>query len=100
MTKEVLEFIIVPPYEDREKVAEAKDRLEDYLSRKFPGYKFRVSGFVPIGDDEDFAIVPIMNYLGEDGKAYMCSQPKAWFMTDILRACRDFHEGRAVSFAA
>ena len=34
--REVLEFIIVPPFEQREAVGAAKERLADYLGRKFP----------------------------------------------------------------
>ncbi len=90
MTREVLEFIIVPPYERAAEVAASSERLKDHLLRKFPGYNFRVSDFVPVGDEEEFCVVPIMNYLSPDGRSLMCEQPNRWFMADIAQACRDF----------
>lgn len=100
MTNEVLEFIIVPPFDDREKVSAGKDRLEAHLARKFPGYRFKVSGFVPVGNDDDFAILPLMNYLDDQGKSRMCAPPKRWFLGEIAEECRAFNDGRAKSFAA
>lgn len=100
MNREVLEFIIVPPYEQRAAVAAAKERFEDYLARRFPGFKFRVGPFAPVGDDEMFCVLPIMNFLGEGGKSYMCEEPSRWFMRDIAQACSDFDLTGWRSFAA
>lgn len=100
MTNEVLKFIVVPPFDDREKVAAVKERLETHLARKFPGYSFKVSGFVPIGNDDDFSIVPLMNYLDDQGKSRMCAPPKRWLLGEIAEECRAFNDGRAQSFAA
>jgi len=90
MTREVLEYIIVPPYERAAQVADSAERLKDHLTRKFPGYSFKISGFVPVGDEEEFCVLPIMNYLSPDGRSLMCEQPNRWFMADIAQACRDF----------
>ncbi|CAD7023280.1 hypothetical protein REJC140_00153 [Pseudorhizobium endolithicum] len=88
--REVLEFIIVPPFEQREAVATAKDRLADYLERRFPGYRFKIGPFAPVGDEETFCILPVMNFLGDDGKSYMCDEPKRWFVQEIADACQAF----------
>lgn len=98
--KEVLEFIIVPPYARRAEIFAAKERMEAYLANCFPGYSFKVARLGPVGDDDDFCILPVMNFLGDDGRSYMCHPPKAWFVTDVATACREFDSGNAKSFAA
>lgn len=100
MNREVLSFIIVPPFERRAAVAAAKDRLENYLSHRFPGYDFKVGPFAPVGDDEVFCVLPIMNFVGDDGKSYMCDQPARWLLQDIANACNEFDLKGRRSFAA
>ncbi len=90
MKREVLEYIIVPPYERVSQVAASAERLKDYLSRRFPGYGFRIADFAPVGDDDEFCILPIMNFLNPDGRSIMCEPPSRWFMADIAQACREF----------
>ena len=98
--RDVIEFIVVPPYEQRAAVAAAKERLEHYLCNRFPGYNFKVATFAPVGEEGQFCIVPIMNFLGDDGKSYMCSEPKRWVMQDIAKACREFDLHGLRHFAA
>ena len=98
--KDVLEFIIVPPYERRDEGRAAKERMEAYLSNRFPGYTFKVPQFAPVGGDDDFMVIPIMNFLGDDGQSYMCNEPKPWFMAEISAACREFDVKEWRSFAA
>jgi len=98
--REVLSFIIVPPFDQRAAVIAAKERFEDYLSRRFPGYDFTIGPFAPVGDDEGFSVLPVMNYQGPDGKSYMCDPPKRWFMQDIADACAEFDLKGKRSFAA
>lgn len=88
--REVLEFIIVPPFQQREAVAAAKDRLADYLERKFPGYRFKVGPFAPVGDDETFCVLPVMNFVDDEGNMRMCDHPKEWLLASIAHACRGF----------
>jgi hypothetical protein len=98
--REVLEFIVVPPFEQRAAVAAAKERLEHYLICRFPGYRFKVGPFAPVGDDEEFCVLPLMNFVGDDGKSYMCVPPKRWFVQEIADACRGFDLKGSKSFAA
>lgn len=98
--REVLSFIIVPPFEQRAEVIAAKERFEDYLSRRFPGYDFTICPIVPVADDEEFCILPVMNYPGPDGKSYMCEPPRRWLLQDIASACVDFDLHGKRSFAA
>lgn len=98
--REVLEFIIVPPYARRSEIFASKERMEAYLGNRFPGYGFKVARLGPVGDDEDFCILPIMNFLGDDGHSYMCSPPKPWFVCEIAAACREFDAQGRRSFAA
>jgi hypothetical protein len=88
--KDVLQFVIIPPYEQRGAVAAAKERFEHYLGNRFPGYGFKVGPFAPVGDEDEFSVLPIMNFLGDDGKSYMCNPPKRWLLLDIAAACREF----------
>jgi len=88
--REVLEFIIVPPFEQRAAVAAAKERFENYLGKRFPGYGFRVGPFAPVGNEDDFRVLPLMNFVGDDGKIYMCSPAKRWFIREIAAACAAF----------
>lgn len=88
--REVLEFIIVPPFEQRAAVAAAKERFENYLADRFPGYSFRIGPFAPVGDEDEFCVLPLMNFPGDDGKSYMCTAPKRWFVQEIADACRHF----------
>jgi hypothetical protein len=91
MTKEVLHFIVVPPFSKRSAVAAVKDRVENYLSRQFPGYEFTVGPFAPVGNDDAFCILPVMNFAGPDGKSYMCDPPRRWFIQEIAEACASFN---------
>jgi hypothetical protein len=88
--REVLEFIIVPPYEKREAVTAAKEQMADYLGRTFPGYSFKVGPFAPVGEEDSFCVLPVMNFLGADGKSYMCEEPRRWFVQEIADACEAF----------
>ncbi|MGO8422301.1 hypothetical protein ACC807_11245 [Rhizobium ruizarguesonis] len=98
--REVLEFIIVPPFEQRAAVAAAKERFENYLGNRFPGYRFKVGPFAPVGDDEEFYVLPVMNFPGDDGENHMCTPPKRWFLSEIAEACRVFRASGARSLAA
>ncbi|WEA24060.1 hypothetical protein [Rhizobium binxianense] len=98
--REVLEFIIVPPFEQRAAVAAAKERFENYLANRFSGYSFRVGPFAPVGDEDEFSVLPLMNFPGDDGKSYMCTPPKRWFLQEIAQACREFEVQGPRHFAA
>lgn len=98
--REVLQFIIVPPYEQRAAVAAAKERMEAYLGSRFPGYDFKVGPFAPVGDEDEFCVLPLMNFVGDDGQSYMCVPPKRWFVQEIAEACRQFDLRGLRHFAA
>ena len=100
MSKEVLEFIIVPPFDKRAAVAAAKDRLENFLGHRFPGYSFKVASFAPVGDEYHFCVLPVMNFVGDDGKSYMCEEPKRWLLQEIAYTCTEFDLKGKRSFAA
>lgn len=70
-----------------------------FLGNRFPGYSFKVVRLGPVGDDDDFCVLPVMNFLGDDGRSYMCTPPKPWLVAEIAAACRGFDVGRR-SFAA
>ena len=97
--REVLSFIIVPPYEKRAHVVASKERFEAYLVSRFPGYDFTVGPFAPVGDENQFCVLPVMNFAGDDGNSYMCVPPKSWFISDIEQACREFDRS-GVKFCA
>lgn len=98
--QDVLEFIIVPPYARRSEIFAAKERLEAYLGNRFPGYSFKVARLGPVGDDDDFCVIPIMNFIDSEGSSRMCTPPKSWFLSEISAACRGFDASGRRSFAA
>lgn len=90
--REVLEFVIVPPYHKRDKVAATEKRFSDFLSRRFRGYGFRIAGIAPVGDgaDDDFHVLPVMNFIDDQGLSRMCEPPQQWVLNEIALACREF----------
>lgn len=100
MSKEVLEFIVVPPFSKRAEVDATKERLIAYLGYQFPGYTFKIGPFVPVGDEDRFTVLPVMNFVGDDGKSRMCDEPKRWFLQEIANACASFELNGKRSFAA
>lgn len=98
--RDVLEFIIVPPYVRRSEIFAAKERMEAYLGNRFPGYAFKVARLGPVGDDDDFCVIPIMNFIDGEGLSRMCNEPKSWLIAEIGAACREFDGGGRRSFAA
>jgi hypothetical protein len=93
--RDVIQYIVVPPFGLRDKVIASKERLEQYLGDRFPGNSFTIARFAPIGDDVEFCVLPMMNFVGDDGRSYMCKEPKRWFMLEIAEACRSFDTAKA-----
>lgn len=98
--KEVLEFIIVPPYSRRSEIFAAKERMEAYLGNRFPGYAFKVVRLGPVGDDDDFCIIPIMNFIDGEGVSRLCNEPKPWLLGEIANSCRAFLMDASAGLAA
>lgn len=97
INKEVTEFIVVPPYERTAEVLRSKDRFKDYLARKFPGYVFNIVDFSPVGEDEDFHIIPSMMFMLPDGNLEMCEKPPRWLLREMASACQDFIQSNATA---
>jgi hypothetical protein len=91
--REVTEFIIVPPYNDRDAICRAKERFTAFLAARFPGYAFKVVPVAPVDDEEDFTVIPVMNFVDDEGRMQMCVYPKLWLMADIGRTCQEFDLG-------
>jgi len=98
--QDVLEFIIVPPYERRAAIFASKERMEAYLGNRFPGYSFKIARLGPVGDDDDFCVLPVINFIDGEGVSRMCNQPKSWLIADIGAACGEFDASGRRSFAA
>lgn len=98
--KEVLEFIIVPPYARRSEIFAAKERMEAYLGNRFPGYSFKIARLGPVGDDDVFCVIPVMNFMDGEGISRMCTPPKSWIIAEISSACHEFDAGGRRSYAA
>lgn len=98
--QEVVEFIVVPPYARRSEIFAAKERMEAYLANRFPGYSFKIARLGPVGEDDDFCILPVMNFIDGEGMSGMCAPPKSWFMAELSAACREFDAAGRRSFAA
>jgi predicted deacetylase len=81
----VMQFVIVPPFHKRDKIAAVEKRFAEYLTRRFRGYEFRIAGFAPVGDtdDDEFHVLPVMNFIDDEGRSRMCDEPQRWVMTEI-----------------
>ncbi|SMF65606.1 hypothetical protein SAMN02982989_3381 [Xaviernesmea oryzae] len=100
MDREVLEFIIVPPFDRRHEITNSKERMEHYLGNRFPGYSFKLVAFAPVGDEDDFRVLPVMNFIDGEGISRMCAEPKRWMMVEIAQACHEFDANGRRSCAA
>lgn len=98
--RDVIQYIIVPPFERRSKVIAAKERLEHYLADRFRAYTFRVAAFAPVGEEDSFQVLPVMNFVDDEGKLQMCAKPKSWVIGEIAAACEEFDQCGRRSFAA
>lgn len=95
MSRSVTTFIIIPPLELAQQVAASKARLEGFLSQKFPGYAFNISDYMDFGADDDFVVLPIMNYIDEGGKSRMFEKPDLTLLNEIGNVCYKFEEEKS-----
>lgn len=88
--QEVSQFIIVPPLSRRDAIVRSREAFADYLAGQFPQYSFDVAAIAPVQDEEDFGIIPIMNFVTPDGDSLMCKRAPSWIFSEIADACRQF----------
>lgn len=88
--QEVSQFIIVPPLSRRDAIVRSREVFADYLARQFPQYSFDVAAIAPVQDEEDFGVIPIMNFVTPDGDSLMCKRAPRWIFGEIAAACRRF----------
>ena len=87
----VSEFVIVPPAGELRSILSAKDQVIDYLCRKFPGYGFQIAPMAPVDSGGgDYIVIPIMCFIGDDGKGQMCDPPPRWLLSAIAAAMAGF----------
>lgn len=98
--REVRDFVIVSPYAKRVEVIAAKERLQDYMSRRFPKFKFTVALCAPIDDRDEFAVIPVIGVIGNKGKCDLCEKPKPWLISELTIACAEFDLTGKHHFAA
>ncbi|WP_026616406.1 hypothetical protein [Ensifer aridi] len=97
-SKDVTEFIVVPPEVKRSEVWAVRERFLDYLRQQFAGYSFRVACIAPVDIGESFGVYPVMNFIGPDNQSFMCNEPPRWLLGEIREACYEFDLRK--SFAA
>lgn len=61
MQHEVSEFIVIAPAGMGKAIEWAEPQLRSYLAGHFPLYSFRIEPYGPFADEENFAVIPIMN---------------------------------------
>lgn len=88
--QEVSQFIIVPPLSRRDAIVRSREVFADYLGKQFPQYSFDVATIAPVQDEEDFGVIPIMNFVTPDGDSFMCKRAPRWIFIEIAAACRRF----------
>ncbi len=88
--REVSQFIVTPPRVHMPRLMRERQQFEDYLEGRSPGWSFDLCGLAPVADDEDFCVIPIMNFATPDGDSYMCRPLQPWVRAEILVACRRY----------
>lgn len=84
------EFVVFPPAGDRHCSALAVFRLQTRLQRRFPGYRFRISG-TPLPSSDDYLAVPVMGAPGgEAGTIVMLAPPPEGLVRDLATELASF----------
>lgn len=65
---EVSEFIVVAPTAMGKAIEWAEPQLRHYLEGHFPLYRFRIEPYGPLAEDDDFAVIPVMNRPARPGE--------------------------------
>lgn len=92
---DVSEFIIAPPLSRRQRIIRSRERLAHYLRGQFPEFEFRLIEMAPVGEDDDFVVLPVMNFVGDDGKSHMCKPVPTFTLVRIREALRQFERTSA-----
>ncbi len=92
--REVLEFIIVPPFNERASIYNDREKLSGFLRTKFPGYAFTVVAVAPVDDEDEFNVIPVMSFLDDEGRMRMCVYPSLLLMGAIARECETFMDAQ------
>lgn len=95
--REVSQFLVVPPMQLMPDLIRQRERFEDFLEGRFPGWSFDLCGLSPVSEDDEFYIIPIMNFITPDGDSYMCREIQPWVRSDILKVCREYLASDAAS---
>lgn len=62
---EVSDFILIAPAGMGKAIEWAEPLLRSYLAGHFPLYNFRIEPYGPFAEEDQFAIIPIMNRPGK-----------------------------------
>ena len=92
--REVRDFIVVAPANQAKAAAWAEQRLAAYLAAKFPHYRFRLEPYGPFAEEDDFAVLPIVNSIEDsmpgDDRIYLCKPLDPQVIPHIRRVLREF----------
>lgn len=97
---EVLEFVVVPPYHKRHEIAASEASFTDFLRRRFRGYTFKIAGIAPVGDEDAYHAIPIMNFTDDEGNMRMCEPVQPWVLREIEDACTEFAGNKKLHLAS
>lgn len=88
--KAVNQFIVVPPDDRMEGVAQNKELFTAHLNESFPSYEFFLHKESPFESD-DFQIIPIAGTAGDEANpGEVRKMPERWVLDDIVQVCRRF----------
>ncbi|MFK4826022.1 hypothetical protein ACI0FM_14720 [Paenochrobactrum sp. BZR 588] len=91
MSKPVTTFMIMPPQELSDAIKASKERLEAHLAVEFTGYEFKVIEPNEAFDGLEFIVLPLMNYIDDNGDSRLCDKPDSYLLEEIYTVCRGFN---------
>lgn len=95
--KEVTQFFIIPPADKRTIIVQSKEQFEDFMLRQFPGHIFHLTDISHNFEEDEFTVIPLINYIDGEGNSRMCEKPEQVLIDMIVTSCRKFDFKKQIS---
>jgi hypothetical protein len=94
---DVSEIMIAPPLSRRGPILRRRERLENYLQHLFPQYEFRLIDLAPVSDEQEFVVIPVSGFVGDDGQCHECRPVPVSTLSEIRQALHNIERTSALS---